>query len=453
MKYDVIIIGAGPGGYHAANLLGEKGKRVLVVEKNKLGGVCLNIGCIPTKALISISDKIRLLKKNEITGVNTDNSFQIDKSAINDKVLEATNLNCKAIEYLFKKNSVECVYGEASFVDKNTIMVNGVNYNAKKIVIATGSRNREYTTFSGGNTLDKVITSTEALFLDNIPKSIIIIGGGAIGVEFAYIFNNLGSDVTILEYFSHLLPNMDSECGKTIERTFKKDGIKVVTDAKLLKIGFDETNFVVYNRKEKEEKIASEFVLVAMGRTPNTDINGIEKLNLNYEKNYIKVDSNFKTNIENIYAIGDVVYGKPLLAHTAYYEAELMVNHILNNTNNKPDYGFVPFCIYSEPQVAGFGITEEQAKEKNLKFKVLKSFFKASGKAIAIGKTDGFVKIIVDGETNTILGASIVGENATEIIHTLLPVARLKLPIKSITETIFAHPTLVELIKDTCSNF
>lgn len=453
MDYDVIVIGSGPGGYYAASLLGKSGKKVLVIEKDKIGGVCLNIGCIPTKSLITISEKIGHLRKNDITGIDIGSDYSIDKTKINDKVKEATIINSKSVEYLFKKNSVELIIGEAEFIDNNTIKVGEKQYTAEKIIIASGSRNKDYSLFSSGEKIEKVISSTEALFLNNIPKSITIIGGGAIGVEFAYIFNSLGSSVTIIEYFPNLLPNMDTECGKNIERTFKKEGIRVITEAKLLTIGKDEENFITYLRKEKEDRISSEYILVALGRDPNSEIKGIEKIGITLEKKHIKVNEQFKTNIENIYAIGDVVYGKPLLAHTAYYDAKLAVNNILHDNNEKPNYNLVPFCIYSEPQVAGFGITEDKAKENGIDYKTVKSFFKSSGKAIAIDKTDGFVKLIIENKTEEIIGASIVGENATELIHTILLAAKEKKGLKLITETIFAHPTLSELIKDTSSIF
>ena len=455
MDYDVIIIGAGPGGYHAANLLAQAGKKVLIVEKNKLGGVCLNEGCIPTKALISISEKIASVRRDEIVGLSLDKNISINKDLINEKVTNASLQNGKAIEYLFKKNGVNYLIGEASIIDKNSIKVGSDILKGEYIVIATGSQNKSYTQFSNGNTIDKVISSSEALTLKEIPNSITIVGGGAIGVEFAYIFSNLGSEVTILEYLPTLLPNIDSECGKNIERSFKKLGIKVITDAKLLSIrnkdNENNNNYIVYSRKGKDETIYSEYILISLGREANSKIDGIQNLSLDMDRGFIKVNNNFKTNIDNIYAIGDVVSGKPMLAHTAYYETEIMVNNILNGSVANPDYNLVPYCIYCEPQVAGFGISEDLAKKNGYNYEILKSFFKASGKAIAIDKTDGFIKLVIDSKKRNILGAFIVGENATELIHILLPIARLKLPVETLLETIFAHPTLSELIKDTIS--
>ncbi|OHD15366.1 MAG: dihydrolipoyl dehydrogenase [Spirochaetes bacterium GWD1_27_9] len=451
MDYDVIVIGSGPAGYTAACLFAKNNLKTLVVEKDKVGGVCLNVGCIPTKTLLTIAENYSLIKENEITGVSC-TDVNIDKTKISQKVLEVSQNMSKSIDYLFKKNGVTIVLGDANFIDKNTISVNGVNYSAKFIIIATGSRNKDYSNFLDANIpKDKIITSTEALFLENIPKSITILGAGAIGVEFAYIYSSFGSEVTLIEYFPHILPNMDEECGKTLERSFKKKNIKVITDAKVSKINYESENYVVnYTRKEKDEKITSEYVLFAMGRTPNSNINGIEKLNLEMEKTFIKVNKSMQTSVENIYAIGDIIAAKPLLAHVAYDEARVCVDNILN-IDEKFDinYKFVPFCIYTEPQIASFGFTEKEAKEKGYDFKVLKSFFKASGKAMAMNKQDGFVKILVENQGQKIIGASIVGANATEIIHEILICAKNNLNIKDLSHTMHAHPTLSELISDT----
>ena len=454
MNYDAIVIGAGPGGYYTACNCAKNGIKTAIIEKDKIGGVCLNIGCIPTKALIHIAKTINVVKKDDLIMTN---NFSINRTKISEKAKTISENVSKGIEFLFKKNNVDVIKGKASIIDNHTILVKNRKYTTKNIIIATGSNNINLSSFINVKTTkkSKVITSTEALFLNDTPSNITILGGGAIGIEFAYIFNAFNSDVTIIEQSSNILPNIDIECSKTLERVFKRKNIKIITDAKITKIEHhgDLMN-VRYNKKETENFITTDIVLNALGRKPNTTDINLEKIQIDTQNGYIKTNKWMQTSIPNIYAVGDVVYESPLLAHVAYDEARTASEHILNK---KPtftiDYNYIPFCIYSEPQIASFGLTERQAIEKNINVKIIKTFFKSSGKAQAICNTDGFVKLVINTKNDKILGAHICGSNATEIIHELLLLSKLGLKLKELTDTMHAHPTLSESIVEAAKNY
>ncbi len=457
MNYDIIVIGGGPAGYTIASLAAKGGLKTAMIEKKKVGGTCLNIGCIPTKALISRASLIKKIK-NSKSGIHID-GFSINMEEISNDVRAVTDSVSKGVEFLLNKNKVDIISGEASIIDKNTINVNGSEYKSDKIVIATGAKPADFSRFLKPNiskdeiAKNKIITSSDALFLNEVPKSIAIIGGGAMGVEFAYIFNALGSTVTIMEYFDNLLPNMDSECGKTLERLFTRSGIKVIASANIKLVDNENgINKINYEKNGKSEVVESEYVLFTNGMVANSDGLGVEKLGVEKANNgRIIINNNFQTNIDNIYAIGDVAAGYPMLAHVAYHQARNCINHILN----RPiiyDLKYVPSCIYTEPEVASVGLSEREVKEKNIEHKVLKTFFKASGKASAIGMNDGFVKIIVDNG-GTILGTSVVGYSATEIIGTICVAIKNSIKIDDINSVMLPHPTIVESISDTAKIF
>lgn len=447
MEFDVAIIGAGPGGYTAANICAKNGYKVAIIEKEKIGGVCLNVGCIPTKALINISESYTKIKNNEIAGINF-KDISIDKSIINKKLLEISTNIVKGIEFLFKKYGVTVYNGDAKIVDNNSISIDNKEIiKAKKIIIATGSRNKDYSFLTNNKNIENILTSTESLFIDKIPESITIIGAGAIGVEFAYIFNSFGSNVTLLEYFPDIIYNMDQECCKTLERSFRKNKIKVITEAKVKSISKKDNNIsTIYQKDGEEIEVLSQYVLVAMGRIPNTESLGLEKVNVATKNNFILTNEFMQTTNKDIYAIGDVVADSLLLAHVAYREAKIASYHILNKEIPPFNMNLVPFCIYTDPQVAGFGITESKAKALNLKHKILKIFFKSNGKANAINKSDGFIKIII--ENNKIIGCWMVGIDVTEIIHNLLIIAANDLTVDRILNVIYAHPSISETIFD-----
>ncbi len=454
MEVDVIVIGSGPGGYSAACLCAKNGLKTVIIEKDKLGGVCLNIGCIPTKALINIASTIeKLMSDNEIFNIK---KMDIDLEKISLKVKNIADTVSKQVEFLLNTNKVKIIKGNCMFIDDKTVKVGEETIKGKYIIIATGSRNKDISNYYF-NEIDKtkILTSTEAIFFKEKPTNIVILGGGAIGVEFAYIFNQFAFDVTILEYFPNLIPSLDMELSRTLERSFKKNNIKILCNSKVIKIEYKNNELITtYETNGQSETINSNLILNSLGRTPNTDIDGIEKLNLVIEKGFIKVNENMQTNIKNIYAIGDIVFNSPLLAHVAYEEAKVASESIIGKIHTSNiDYLKVPYCIYTEPQIASFGINEEQAKIKGINYKSIKSFYKSSGKAVALEKTEGFIKLLIDINNETILGAHIAGAEATELIHELLLAGKTQLKLKAIASTMHAHPTLSELIMDSAKSF
>jgi len=457
MKHDIIVIGGGPAGYTIANLSAKNGLKTALIEKNRVGGTCLNIGCIPTKALISRASLIKKMQ-NSKSGIYVA-SFLINIREITWEVKTITDNISKGVEFLLNKNKVDIIEGEASFLDKNTIIVDNNEYKGDKIIIATGSKPADFLKFLKPNISkekilrNKIITSSNALFLYEIPKSITIIGGGVMGVEFAYIFNAFGSSVTIVEYFENLLPNIDNECGKLLERLFTRSGIKVITSANIKLVDNENgVNKINYEKNGKSEIVESEYVLFTNGMVANTDNLDLEKIGIEKANDgRIVVNDLFQTNIDNIYAIGDVASGYPMLAHVAYHQARNCINNILKK-EIAYDLKYIPSCIYTEPEIAVIGLSEKEAKEKNIDYKVLKTFFKASGKATAIGINDGFVKIVVS-RNGAMLGASIVGYNATEIIGTICVAIKNNIKIDDLNSIMFPHPTIVESITDATKIF
>jgi len=458
MDYDVIVIGAGPGGYTAACLCAKNGLKTAVIEKNKVGGVCLNVGCIPTKALIKIANNIEEIKKNsDIINIHLP-GISINWQNLSGSIRLKAETVSKGVDYLLKINKVDLIYGKAEFTGKNMISVNGNEYKAKDIIIATGSRNKDISKIIKINikNQDNILTNNEAVFLDKKITSIAILGGGAIGVEFAYILNQLGADVSLLEYFPNLLPNIDLDCSRMIERAFRKNNINILTASKITMLEELNDKYIIkYNDKNNtENSIEAEYILNALGRMPNTEDLSLENIGLTTDKGFITVDKNMQTSIDGIYAVGDVVSGSPQLAHVAYDEARTAVDSIIKK--DRPysiDYNYIPFCVYSEPQVAGFGLNEDKIKEKGIDYKIIKVFFKASGKAVAIDKTDGFIKLLIDKNNETIISASICGSDASEMIHEILVSAKAGLKLKAIVDTTHTHPTLSELIQDAAKEF
>ena len=407
-KFDIAIIGAGPGGYIAAIYAAMHGKKTVLIEKDSVGGVCLNRGCIPTKTLIALVHK----KEN------------LDFPGMLDKKNEIVKKLRSGIEMLLKAKKVEVKKGKAKLIDKGVIDVNGERVEADSIIIATGSRPVELPDFKFDG--KKILSSNHLLALPKTPKKLLIVGGGYIGCEYAYIFSSLGAEVTIVEMFDSLLPNMDKDLSKAIELNFKKRKIKILLKTKAsesLKASYDE-------------------ILVCVGRRSNIEDMGLQELGIKTDKGRIAVDEYLRTSADNVYAIGDVI-GQNMLAHVASHEGITAVRNIMGK-NVKMDYTAVPCCVYTEPQIATVGLSKDEVEAKGLKVKQSKFPFSALGKAHAIGYTEGFVKMLVNDKDNTVLGVQIVGAAATELIAEATLAVRLKLKAEDVLETIHAHPTLSE---------
>jgi len=423
MNYDLAIIGAGWAGFNAAQKAKASGLKVILIEKDKLGGTCLNRGCIPTKTLLQSAKVYSLAKKSKI--------FAIDTAATHLNFPEAQIRKNKIIEQLrqgmdFMLKGIDFINGEAQILSSNTLQVGQKQINAKFILIATGSKPLELE----GLRFDrkKIVSSDEILELQEIPKSLLIIGGGVIGCEFASLFSTFGCRVSIVELMPQLLPGMDSEVAKKIENIFKKRDIKVNTgtDAKKL-------DFSVYD-----------LVLLCIGRTAKTEDMGLDKLGVKSEKGRIIVDEYLKTNVSSIYAAGDCA-SYIMLAHLAAYQGEVAVENILDPARpKKADNANIPSCIFTDPEIGSVGLTEEAAKSKGIDIEISKFDFLGSGMARILEETDGFIKILSEKKTGQIMGASIIGPRATELIGIFTLAMQSHLGRRQIQDTIFAHPTLSE---------
>ncbi len=456
-KYDIAILGGGPGGYVAAIRASQLGYSTCVIEKDNLGGICLNWGCIPTKALLKSAEVYDLINnKSKDFGINVEN-VSFDFAKIIKRSRTVSKKVTKGIEYLFKKNKVERIKGYGKLTAVNEITVFDENQNktekitADKIIIATGATTKSISAIPVDR--KKIITSSEAMTLESNPGEMIIVGGGAIGVEFAYFYSVLGTKVTIIEMLENILPIEDQEVSKVVESSFKKRGIEILTDTTVEKAEVKNKKVeVTIKQNNKEKKLSADIVLNAIGVTGNITGFGLEELGIETYKNHIKVNKEtYETNVKNIYAIGDVI-GPPWLAHVASEEGIKCVEKIKGIKTPPLDYDSIPGCTYCLPQVASIGLTEAKALEKGYKIKVGKFPFSASGKSAAIGEREGFVKIIFDEKYGELLGAHIVGSEATELIAELGLAKTMEADFKSIVNTIHAHPTLSESIMEAAAN-
>jgi len=448
-RYDLAVIGGGPGGYVGAIRAAQLGLKVCIIEREKLGGVCLNWGCIPTKALIKNAEVYSLIKQSEKYGISIRN-ITVDFKKNVKRSRDTSKRLSKGIEFLMKKNKIKHLNGFGRFTSENNIEINNNDIvstvEADKIIIATGAKPKVFPDLSFDSV--NVISSKEAMLLENPPKDLVIIGSGAIGMEFAYYFNEFGTRVHIVEMMDRILPNEDHEVSEEVEKNFKKSGIKITKGVKVSKIQSMKQNAKVYlGKKANDEIIKAERVLLAVGVTGNINNLGLEDLGIETEAGAIKTDNFNRTNIENIYAIGDVC-GPPWLAHVASAQGYLAAEHSAGVNVNPIDYLNIPGCTYCQPQVGSLGMTEEQALSSGFKVKVGKFSFQASGKAMAIGNTIGFVKLIFDEKYGELLGAHIVGSEATEMIAELGMAKALESTWDDISMTAHAHPTLSEAIME-----
>lgn len=437
---DIIIIGAGPGGYELALKASKSGLSTLLIEKDNVGGTCLNYGCIPTKSYYQNAKILNEVKKAEIFGITGDFSFDFNETYKRKEKVVSDLI--KGIEYLLNKQNVELVKGTAKIVDKNSVQVNDTIYEAKNIVIATGSSSVRLNL--PGFNLEGVIDSTDLLSLQSVPEKLVIIGGGVIGIEMATIFATFGSEVEVIEMCDTILPILDLEISKRLQSYLKQNKIKIHTKSKVTsinKLEDSEQLIIHYIEKEKEETTTASKVLLSIGRKPNLDNLGLDEVGIVYNKKGIVTDDNFKTNIDNIYAIGDVT-GKTMLAHSATYSGYHVLNNILG-VKDKIKFNIVPSCVFTFPELASIGLTEEEAKNMNIDYKVSKSMYRASGKAVAMNEVEGFIKVIVSNEK--IIGVHIIGYDASNLISQVLPLINENISIVNIKDYIFAHPTLAEI--------
>lgn len=449
IEIDTLVVGAGPGGYVAAIRAAQTGQKVTVVEKNEVGGVCLNVGCIPSKALISVAHRYENAKHSEDMGVIV-SDVKLDFSkvqAFKDGVVKKLT---GGVAGLLKGNNVDVVKGEAYFVDANTVrVVNGdkaQTYRFKNAILATGSRPVEIPTFKYS---DRVLNSTGALNLKELPKKLVVIGGGYIGTELGTAYANFGTEVTILEGGSDILAGFEKQMTQIVKKGLKKKGVTIEVNA--LAKGVEETEngvIVTYEVNGEEKKVEADYVLVTVGRRPNTDELGLEQIGIEFgERGLIKVDKQCRTNIPNIYAIGDIVPG-PQLAHKASYEGKVAAEAIAGY-KSEVDYLAIPAVCFTDPEMASVGYTEEQAKAEGIDVKVAKFPFAANGRALALNQTEGFVKLVARKEDGLIIGGQIVGAGASDMISEICLAIEGGMTAEDIALTIHPHPTLGEITMET----
>ncbi|WP_319229389.1 dihydrolipoyl dehydrogenase [Draconibacterium orientale] len=454
MNYDVIVIGSGPGGYVAAIRASQLGLKVAVVEKENLGGICLNWGCIPTKSLLKSAQAYEYATHAADYGVAIEGEVKPDFGAMVKRSRDVANGMSKGIQFLFKKNKVESIFGWGKLTAKNTVEVTNdkgekSSYTAKHIILATGARSRELPNLPQDG--EKIIGYRKALTLDKQPESMVVVGSGAIGSEFAYFYHTIGTKVTLVEFMPTLVPNEDEEVAKQLERNFKKSKMKVMTASSVESVDTSGDKCkVTIKTKKGEEVVEADIVLSAVGIAPNTENIGLEELGVETDNGRVKVDEYYKTNVDGIYAIGDIVAG-PALAHVASAEGITCVEKIAGLNPEPIDYGNIPGCTYTSPEVSSVGLTEAKAKEAGYEIKVGKFPYSASGKASAAGQKDGFVKLIFDAKYGELLGAHMIGGNVTEMIAEMVVAKKLEITGHELIKTIHPHPTMSEAVMEAAA--
>ena len=449
-KYDLIVIGSGPGGYVAAIRASQLGKKVAVVEKAEIGGICLNWGCIPTKALLKSAQVFEYLSHAQDYGISVKDA-KADFSGMVKRSRGVADGMSKGIQFLFKKNKIDQLLGFGKLAANKTVVVTddkgkSENYTADHIIVATGGRSRELPNLPIDG--KKIIGYREAMNLPSQPKKMVIVGSGAIGVEFAYFYNSIGTEVTIVEYLPNIVPVEDEDVSKQLARSFKKAGMKIMTDSEVTSVDTKgKTCKVTVKTKKGEEVIDADIVLSAVGVSSNIEGIGLEDVGVMTDKGKILVDDYYKTNIPGIYAIGDIVHG-PALAHVASAEAIICAEKICGESPEPLDYNNIPGCTYCSPEIASVGMTEKAAKEAGYEIKVGKFPFSASGKAQAGGNAEGFVKVIFDAKYGEWLGCHLIGANVTEMIAEAVVARKLETTGHEIMKAVHPHPTMSEAIKD-----
>ncbi|MEZ4806053.1 MAG: dihydrolipoyl dehydrogenase [Flavobacteriales bacterium] len=453
MSYDVIVLGSGPGGYVAAIRASQLGLKTAIVEREALGGICLNWGCIPTKALLKSAQVFEYLNHAKDYGISVDGGTA-DMKAIVARSRSVAEGMSKGVQFLMKKNKIEVIMGTGKLQPGRKIEVTGTDgkkqvVEGKHIIIATGARSRELPALKQDG--KKIIGYREAMVLADRPKSMVVVGSGAIGSEFAYFYNAIGTKVTLVEFMPNIVPVEDEEVSKQLEKSFKKQGIDVMLSAEVTSVDTKGKGCLVTVKNAKgETKIEAHIVLSAVGIAANIEGIGLEEVGIVTDKGKIKVDGFYATNMPGYYAIGDATPGQAL-AHVASAEGIICVEKIAGQDPHPLDYGNIPGCTYCSPEVASVGMTEKAAKEKGIEVKVGKFPFSASGKASAAGAKDGFVKLIFDAKYGELLGAHMIGMNVTEMIAECVSIRKLETTGHEIIKTVHPHPTMSEAIMEAAA--
>jgi len=454
MEYDIIIIGSGPGGYVAGIRAAQLGMKTAVVERAEIGGICLNWGCIPTKALLKSAQVFNYANHASAYGIGIDGQITADLPSIVERSRGVAAQMSKGVEFLFKKNGVELIRGTAVLTSGKTVKVtdsdgNSEEYKAKNIILATGARSKELPNLKQDG--KKIIGYRQAMTLTRQPESMVVVGSGAIGSEFAYFYQSLGTKVTLVEFLPNIIPLEDEEASKNLARAFKKMKMKVMTGSAVKSVDTSGDNCVVtIETKKGEVNVEADVVLSAVGVTTNLENLGLDDAGVKYENGKIEVDEYYRTNVEGIYAIGDIVHG-PALAHVASREGIVCVEKIAGHSPETVDYGNIPACTYTTPEVASVGMNEAAALEKGHELRIGKFPFKASGKAAAGGNNDGFVKLIIDAKTDDILGCSMVGDNVTEMISEIVAARKAGMKGYDLISAVHPHPTMSEAVMEAAA--
>ena len=450
MDFDLIVLGSGPGGYVAAIRASQLGLKTAIVEKESLGGICLNWGCIPTKALLKSANVFEYIQNAADYGIEVTDS-KADFGGIIKRSRNVADGMSKGVQFLMKKNKIEVIMGTGKLLAGNKLQVKTADgetkeLSAKSIMIATGARSKELPNLKQDG--KKIIGYREALALDKMPKKMVIVGSGAIGVEFAYFYNAIGVDVTVVEYLPNVVPVEDEDVSKQLAKSFKKSGIKIMTESEVTNVDTSGKGCKVSVKTKKgEETLECDIVLSAVGVTANIENIGLEDVGIATDKGKIMVNDFYETNIPGYYAIGDCVPGQAL-AHVASAEGIICVEKIAGENPEPMDYNNIPGCTYCSPEIASVGYTEKAAKEAGYDIKVGKFPFSASGKASAAGAKDGFVKVIYDSKYGELLGAHMIGANVTEMIAEIVAARKLETTGHEILKTVHPHPTMSEAVME-----
>ena len=453
MNYDVIVLGSGPGGYVTAIRASQLGLKTAVIEKESLGGVCLNWGCIPTKALLKSANVYEYINHAEDYGIKV-SSHKADFSAVVKRSRSVAEKMSGGVQFLMKKNKIDVIMGTGKVIPGKQIEVTDdkgktTTYSANQIIIATGAKSRQLPNLLQDG--KQIIGYREAMVLPKMPKKMVIVGSGAIGVEFAYFYNAMGVDVTIVEFLPNIVPVEDIDVSKQLEKTFKKKGISIMTNSSVEKVNkSDKGCEVIIKTKKGEESISCDIVLSAVGIQPNIENIGLEETGIIVDAGKIVVNEFYETNIPGYYAIGDVVAGQAL-AHVASAEGITCVEKIAGHNPEPIDYNNIPGCTYCSPEIASVGMTEKAAKEAGYELKVGKFPFSASGKASAAGHNDGFIKLIFDAKYGELLGGHMIGANVTEMIAEIVALRKLETTGHELIKTVHPHPTMSEAVMEAAA--